>query len=90
MHQSLKALLTLQELDSQLIFLREAREKRPRELESDRRRLEEKKKVVEGLTQEIKRIRMESDRRELDLRKNEADVVKLRTALNLARSNQEY
>jgi predicted nucleic acid-binding Zn-ribbon protein len=90
MHESLKALLKLQEIDSEMIFLREARMKRPQELESDRRRVEERKKMVEAVVQEIKKIRMESDRRELDLRKNEAEVVKLRTALNLAKSNQEY
>jgi uncharacterized protein len=90
MHESLKALLKLQEIDSEMIFLREARVKRPRELETDRRRVEDRKKVVEAVVQEIKKIRMESDRRELDLRKNEAEVVKLRTALNQAKSNQEY
>jgi uncharacterized protein len=90
MHDSLKALLELQELDSQIIFLRDAREKRPRELEADRRRLDEKKKVLDGLTQEIKRIKMEADRRELDLKRNEGEVGKLQVALNQAKSNQEY
>ena len=90
MHDSLKALLELQDLDSQIIFLRDAREKRPRELEADRRRLDEKKRVVDGLTQEIKRIKMEADRRELDLKRNEAEVGKLQVALNQAKSNQEY
>jgi predicted nucleic acid-binding Zn-ribbon protein len=90
MHQSLKALLQLQDIDSRIIFLREAREKRPRELEVDRRRLEEKQKLVDSMGQEIRRLKMESDRRELDLKKNEAEIIKLRTALNLAKSNQEY
>jgi predicted nucleic acid-binding Zn-ribbon protein len=90
MNESLRTLLELQEVDSQIIFLRDAREKRPRELESDRRRLEEKKRLLEGLAQEIKRIKMESDRRELDLKHNEAEVEKLRIALNQAKSNQEY
>jgi len=90
MHDSLKALLRLQEIDSQIIFLRTAKEKRPRELESDRRRVDEKKRMVDGLTQEIKKTKMEGDRKELDLKKNEAEILKLRVALNVAKSNQEY
>jgi len=90
MHQSLKTLLELQDIDSRIIFLRDAKGKRPRELEADRRRLEEKRKLVDGMGQEIKRLKMESDRRELDLKKNEAEIIKLRTALNQAKSNQEY
>ena len=90
MHPSLKALLQLQELDSRMIFLREAKEKRPRELDTDRRRLDEKKQVVDRIVKEMKRLRIDSDQRELDLKKNETEIAKLRTALNTASSNQEY
>ncbi len=90
MNDSLKVLMALQEIDGQIILLRSAREKRPQEMEGDRRRLAEKKKVLEGISQEMKRLRMESDRRELDLNQNESEVGKLRTQLNQAKSNQEY
>ncbi len=90
MNDSLKVLMTLQEVDGQMILLRNAREKRPQELEGDRRRLDEKKKVLDGIGQEMKRLRMESDRRELDLKQNESEIVKLRTQLNQCKSNQEY
>ena len=90
MHESLKAILMLQQIDTEMIFLREAKHKRPQELESERHRLQEKKKVVEGIVQEMKRLRMDSDRREVDLKKNEGEVVKIQIALNQAKTNQEY
>jgi predicted nucleic acid-binding Zn-ribbon protein len=90
MHDSLKALQELQRIDTELIFLREGRRVRPLELESDRRKLEEKKRVVDVVGQEIKKLKLECDRRELDLKKNEADITKLQIALNQAKSNQEY
>jgi predicted nucleic acid-binding Zn-ribbon protein len=90
MHDSLKALLKLQELDTEMIFLKEAKRRRPQELESDRRRLDEKKRVVDAIVAEMKKLRMESDRREVDLKKNDAEVNKLQVALNQAKSNQEY
>ncbi len=90
MTESLSALLKLQEIDAEAIFLREAKRKRPQELEADRRRLEEKKRVVDGVVAEIKKLKLECDRRELDLRKNDAEVTKLQIALNQAKSNQEY
>lgn len=90
MNESLKALLKLQEIDSEIIFLQEAKAKRPRELESDRRRLEERKRIAEKVAQEIKKLQLESARRELDLKRNEGEVGKLQIALNQAKSNQEY
>ncbi len=90
MNDSLKSLLKLQQIDSEIIFLTEARQKRPAELETDRRRLVEKKGVGEQIAQEIKKLKKESDQRELDLKKNDADMAKLKIALNLAKSNQEY
>jgi uncharacterized protein len=90
MNESLKALLQLQRIDGEIIFLREAKRRRPQELEVDRRRLEDKKRVVDGVAAEMKKLRMESDRRELELKRNEAEVTKLQVALNTAKSNQEY
>jgi len=90
MHESLNALLKLQEIDSQIIFLRQAKERRPRDLDADRRRLAEKQRLLDGIAIEVKRLKMASDSREVDLKKNEAEIDKLRIALNQARSNQEY
>ena len=90
MHPSLKSLLELQEIDGQMIFLKRAKESRPRELDPERKRLQDLRVQIEASTQEIKRLRMDADRRELDLKKNEAEILRQQTQLNQASSNQEY
>ena len=90
MHPSIEQLLRVQEVDSQLIFLRESLRLRPLEMEDDRRKLEETKKSLDALLLEIKRTRMDSDRREVDVKKFDSEIEKLNVLLNQAKSNQEY
>lgn len=90
MNPSVEQLLRVQEVDTQIIFLRESLRLRPLELDDDRRKVVETKKSLEALVLEIKRGRMESDRREVDVKKSDSEIEKLNVLLNQAKSNQEY
>ncbi len=89
-HPSIEKLLRVQDVDSQIIFLEEAKRVRPRELGDDRQKVVQVEEEVAGLQRRIKAFRMEVDRRELDIRKFDAEISKLTVALNQARSNDEY
>jgi uncharacterized protein len=90
MHPSIEKLLKVQEVDSQLIFLRESMRMRPRELEDDRRKAAETKAGLEAVEAQIKRAKVDSDQRELDVGKADAEITKIQTAMNQSKSNQEY
>jgi hypothetical protein len=90
LHPSVEQLLKVQEVDSQILFLRESLRLRPLELEDDRRKVVDTKKNLEGALLEIKKGRMDSDRREVDVKKADAEIDKLNVALNQAKTNQEY
>jgi predicted nucleic acid-binding Zn-ribbon protein len=90
MHPSIERLLRVQEVDSQIIFLREAIRLRPRECEDEQRKLREAKELLESFVAQVKKLRLESDRRELDVRGFDAEIAKLKVALNTAKTNAEY
>jgi hypothetical protein len=90
MNPSVEQLLKVQEVDSQMIFLRESMRLRPRELEDDRRKVTAAKAAAEAVAAQIKSLKVESDRREIDVRKADSEIEKLTVALNQAKSNQEY
>jgi len=90
LNPSLEQLLRVQEVDSQILFLRESVRLRPLEIEDDRRKVVETKKNLEGLLLEIKKGRMDADRREVDVKKSDSEIEKLNVLLNQAKSNQEY
>jgi hypothetical protein len=90
MNAQLRALLDLQKIDSDLLFLRDLQEKRPLELEKDRQRLRVSEDGVRSIQDRMRQLKMECDRGELDIKKNQADIDKLQVALNTAKTNQEY
>lgn len=90
MNPSIERLLTVQDVDSEMLFVRESLRLRPSELEEDRGRVRETGKAIEDIVHRVKQLRIESDRRELDVRKADAEIEKLNVVLNQARSNQEY
>lgn len=90
MHPSIERLLRVQDVDSQIIFLEEARRLRPQELNEDRQKVRQAEESVEAVDRQIKALRMDVDRRELDVRNFDQEIEKLTIALNQARSNDEY
>lgn len=90
MHPSIEKLVKVQEVDSQLIFLRESMRMRPRELEDDRRKVADAKSSLEAVEAQIKRAKVDSDQRELDVGKADSEIAKIQTAMNQSKSNQEY
>lgn len=90
MNPSIEQLLRVQEVDSEMIFIRESLRMRPRELDDDRRKLENARKYLEASQAQIKRFKMDADRGELEVKRLDAEIEKLNVALNQAKSNQEY
>ena len=89
-HPSIEQLLRVQDVDSQIIFLEEAKRLRPQELGEDRQKVRQAEEEVEGVNRKIKTLRMDVDKRELDIKNFDAEIDKLTVALNQTRSNDEY
>ena len=90
MNNDLKSLLELQKIDADLHFLRDLKEKRPRELERERKKVEMADEVISLMDAEIKQCRMAIDKCELDIKQKDADIEKSQINLNTAKTNQEY
>lgn len=90
MHPTIEKLLKVQDVDSQAIFLRESIRQRPRELDEDRRKVAAGRAALEAQVALIKKSKMEAAAKELDVKKCDSEIEKLRIALNQAKSNQEY
>jgi predicted nucleic acid-binding Zn-ribbon protein len=90
MNVTLQQLLKVQDVDSEMILLRESLRMRPREVEDERKKVLEAKRVLEEVTARARQLKMESDRREVDVKKCDAEIEKYNVALNQAQSNQEY
>ena len=90
MHGSIERLLRVQDYDSQILFLREAKRVRPHELDEDRRKVDRARAAVETIKSTIKELRMASDALELDVKEFDAEVNKIKVARNECKSNAEY
>lgn len=90
MNNQLKALLELQEIDSELYVMRGLREQRPLELTKEQDRLASVRSEIARIDDAIKNLRRECDHLELAIKQHEAEVEKLQVALNASRSNEEY
>ena len=86
---SIEQLLRVQEVDSEMIFIRESLRRRPLELDDDRRKVENVRKHLEGAIAQIKRSKMEADKGELEVKRLDGEIEKLNVALNQAKSNQD-
>ena len=87
MHPSIEQLLKVQEVDSEMLFIKESLRLRPGELDDDRRKVLETHRELEALASRIQDLRVESDRREIDVRKADEDIEKFNIALNQAKTN---
>ncbi len=90
MHPSIEKLLKVQEIDSNVIFLKESMKMRPRELDSDIRKVAGARSALEQVLEHLKRMKMDSAAREVDVKKYDQDIEKIRVALNQSKSNSEY
>jgi len=90
MDDSIEKLLKVQAVDSQVIFLKQSAQMRPRELDGDRRKVVEARATLEVINDHMKRLKVGSAARELDVRKADTEIEKLKIALNQAKSNSEY
>ena len=86
----LKSLYDLQKIDSDLHLLRDLKNKRPLELEKDRRKLTLTKGVVDAIGEETKQTKMAADKAELEVKQAENEIDRLQIQLNTAKTNQEY
>jgi hypothetical protein len=90
MNPSIEQLLRVQEVDSQIIFLKESLRQRPLELEDDRKKVQAARASLDAVLAEVKKVKVAADQREMDVKKCDAEIGKLTVALNQAKSNQEY
>ncbi len=90
MHPVIEKLLKVQEVDSNVIFLKESMTLRPRELDDDRRKVATVKATLDEILQHLKRVKMDAAAREVDVKKCDQEIEKIRVALNQAKSNSEY
>ncbi len=90
MHGSIERLLRVQDFDSQILFLREAKRVRPRELDEDRQKVAQERAGVEVIRGAIKDLRVAADSLEVDVRQYDAEVNKIKGARNQCKSNAEY
>lgn len=85
-----ESLLRLQEIETALWSLREAQSAKIRTIAAQQRKLEQLQKQVELKTDQVKHMQVDAASQELDLKTQEAEIGKLRNALNTARTNKEY
>jgi predicted nucleic acid-binding Zn-ribbon protein len=86
----LEALLHLQSIERQLAHVRGKLKTRKNAVAAQERRIDQIKTEFNALHDKAVDRRKDADRLELDLRTKEEQVTKLRTALNLAKTNKEY
>jgi len=90
MGETLEALHRLQKVEFELHRLREAIASRKRTIRGLERRLNLQNERIGAKQDEIRQLQLAADRAELDIRTHEAQIAKLREALNKAKTNKEY
>ena len=90
MGPTIRSLLSLQEIESQLWFLRESLTAKKRSISAQERKLQQMQGQVELKAEQLKHAQASAAGLELDLKTQESAIGKLRNALNTAKSNKEY
>ncbi len=85
-----QSLLRLQEIETQLWTLREALASKNRSVIAQERKLEQLQEQTEQKVDQLRHARANADSGELDIKTQEAEIGKLRNALNTARNNKDY
>ncbi len=86
----LRGLTRLQEVENRLRSAKAKLARSRRRVQTQDNQLRALVNELEAKKEEMRLIRVQSDKLELDLRSREEHVTKLRSALNMAKSNKEY
>jgi predicted nucleic acid-binding Zn-ribbon protein len=86
----LEALLKLQSIESQLSQVRSRLRARQNAVRAQQRKIDQLRVKADQLHEKLLGKRSQADSLDLDLKEKEAEVSKLRTSLNTARTNKEY
>ena len=90
MGQMVQALLKLQEVEQELIRLRNERSHKERAVKIAEKRLAELGQQAKGKSSEVQRQQLKAQRLEGDVRQREEHIAKLRQQLNTTRTSREY
>ncbi len=90
MGPKLKALLELQEVESQIADIRRQLARHERSLAQQQAKLDSVRKSIEAEKAEIRRSQADFDEVDVDIKGRSAHVSKLREHLNSVRTNKEY
>jgi len=90
MGTTLQALLNLQSIERQLRQVKRRLKVRQLAVETQQMRIDQFRSEHDTLNEQAKTKRQRADSTELDLKAKEEEVAKLRSALNIAKTNKEY
>ncbi len=90
MGATLEALHRLQEVERQITEVRQRIERKQRAAKAQERRLAEFDANIRNKESALRADQMEADRLDLEVKSAEAQIAKLRLALNAAKTNKEY
>jgi uncharacterized protein len=86
----LDALHRLQEVELQITEVRQRIDRKHRAVKSQAKRISDLDAKIHNKEAALRTDQMEADRLDLDVKSTEAQVAKLRQALNLSKTNKEY
>jgi len=90
MAKMLAALLRLQSVERDLVQVKHRLQTRKNAVAIQQKKIDQLQSDFNALHEKAMTRRKDADRRELDLKTKEAQVLKLRTALNTTKTNKEY
>lgn len=90
MGATLDALHRLQEVELQIAEIREGINRKARAVTRHQAKIAEINTKITAQQAAIRHDQMEADRLDLDVKSHEADIAKLRAALNVSKTNKEY
>ena len=85
-----ESLLRLQEIETQLWALRDTLAAKNRSVASQERKIQQLEQQTQLKREQLKHNKSDASSQELDIKAGEAEVGKLRNALNTAKTNKEY
>ena len=85
-----ESLLRLQEIETKLWALRDSLSAKSRLVSAQQRKLEQLQQQTEKKRDQLKHAQADAASQELDIKVQEAEVGKLRNALNTAKNNKDY
>ena len=90
MGATLDALHRLQEVELQIAEIRSGIDRKARAVTRQQARIKDLDSRITAIQAAIRQEQIDADRLDLDVKSHEADIAKLRAALNAAKTNKEY